>query len=201
MRPVPIGADESFMGEHVLTRPASTQEIREFRASVDRKIDGMVPTIAATVTRTVIEGLTRLHLVPTPPTALPIVPHMQPNTAASLYVTLGSKDSSSNHVSAPCLGPIRPTKHGRRHSAPAVLGASIPRLPPGSAAWEEGIRQWTTPDPSTGLALKDWPSEWYTGAMTKVNGPKYTSRRIIFEEFERCVIYIPLYRPLLMEFQ
>ena len=68
---------------------------------------------------------------------------------------------------------------------PAIADAVIGKLPRGAKGWKAAIAQWEDQDPQTGIALKDWPSEWYKGEMRLVNGAKYGQRRDIALEYVR----------------
>ena len=38
-----------------------------------------------------------------------------------------------------------------------------------------------------GLALKNWPKAWYTGEMARINGTKWSQRKLIADEYSRFV--------------
>ncbi|KAF7797065.1 hypothetical protein EIP86_008257 [Pleurotus ostreatoroseus] len=73
-----------------------------------------------------------------------------------------------------------------------VPQATIPDLPrprknQPSTAWKVAIEQWRHGDPAKGLntPLRDWPADWYSGAMSRFTGAKYGQRRDIASEYER----------------
>ena len=69
-----------------------------------------------------------------------------------------------------------------------IPGVSIPNIGRSHDSWREAIRQWEQGDPSKNIcALKDWPTEWYTGLMRPLTGVKRQNRRLISEEYERWV--------------
>ena len=57
--------------------------------------------------------------------------------------------------------------------------------------WKIPIKDWFEADPSIGhlIPLKDWKCEWFEGALGQVDGRgvKYHQRRLIAQEFQRCV--------------
>ena len=57
--------------------------------------------------------------------------------------------------------------------------------------WKQAVQDWLYPDPAAGLmtALKDWDAAWYKGQLGKVDsrGAKYHQRKLIGEEYVRCV--------------
>jgi len=66
---------------------------------------------------------------------------------------------------------------------PGVYVSNISRT---RDSWREAVKQWEEGDPSQNiLPLKDWPLEWYTGAMWKYTISKQKARQIITEEYEQ----------------
>ncbi|KAF8639178.1 hypothetical protein AX17_001665 [Amanita inopinata Kibby_2008] len=64
-------------------------------------------------------------------------------------------------------------------------GVRIQDLMGGPDAWRTAIQQWDG-DPDTGvLGLKDWPREWYSGAMGKMTATKRSTRQLVALEFEK----------------
>jgi hypothetical protein len=57
--------------------------------------------------------------------------------------------------------------------------------------WKQAVQDWLYPDPAAGLmtALKDWDAAWHKGQLGKVDsrGAKYHQRKLIGEEYVRCV--------------
>ena len=54
LHPIPLGLDQSFMGEHIAGDLASTEEIRQMKYSVDRKIDDLERSIRRTLVKACI---------------------------------------------------------------------------------------------------------------------------------------------------
>ena len=51
LHPIPLGLDQSFMGEHRAGDPASMEEIQQMKYSVDHKIDDLERTIRLTLAK------------------------------------------------------------------------------------------------------------------------------------------------------
>ncbi|KAJ7858328.1 hypothetical protein B0H13DRAFT_2571611, partial [Mycena leptocephala] len=183
--PVPLEADKSFMGDHLLVKPVATEEFRS-------------------VTSQIITHLTKISL--NPPTC--VCSHHPPDAGRS--VPSGSGDSqllasstgnrSAGPVSAQLNLPNRVSTSPPREESPVlgsipisdrvaiIPGVAIPNLKKGETAWLDAIQQWEHGDTAKGLeALYDWPREWYTGGMRRITGSERSQRKLIFDEFERCV--------------
>jgi hypothetical protein len=199
--PIATEADKTFMGEHVNQAPPSTEEIRQWKMSMDRTLGNVVSEIVGQVTAVFAE--TRLSASPSPEPNLEEVP-------------------LSSSVGAPMLQErslVQRHGHGVRHSsnpyfadAPNCQTSNIssnsdvdslaedaqspsdsPKFPipgvviPDVKNWRDVVQQWEIGDAST-MALKDWPNEWYQGGMKKFTGSLYSQRKTIAKEYERCVI-------------
>ena len=97
-----------------------------------------------------------------------------------------------SQLSTPSIPPPLPTDsqpihHRKTHSnrpPPRFPEAVITKLKPGPNAWRDAVTQWEKPNEITKTkALKDWPLEWYTGAMSRVTGAQYHQRRCIAAEY------------------
>ena len=97
--------------------------------------------------------------------------------------------TSSSQQPAPCLDPFALQKTKKRtRSVPPFPHVSIRKIPHGPDAWREAVQQWEKPNPTTGLIpLKDWPSEWYSGGMSRFTGSLWHQRKVVSEEFYRYV--------------
>jgi hypothetical protein len=183
--PVPLEADQSFMGDHLLVRPVATEEFRS-------------------VTSQIITHLTKISLNPPacvccchPPDAGRSVP------SGSSQLLASSTGDRTGRVSAQLSLPNRVPTPPLREESPVlgsipisdrvaiIPGVAIPNLKKGETAWLDAIQQWEHGDAAKGLmALRDWPAEWYTGGMRRVTGSKRSQRKLIFDEFERCASFI-----------
>ena len=69
-----------------------------------------------------------------------------------------------------------------------MMDINISDLPCSKGTWEQAIAQWFESDPKTGIALKDWPEEWYKGPMQSKTGSKRSHRALIAEEYTWYVL-------------
>ena len=49
LHPIPLGTDQSFMGEHLATQPASGEQVQQISERVDRTLDEIMKTITTTL--------------------------------------------------------------------------------------------------------------------------------------------------------
>ena len=180
------------MGDHVATSAVTGVEFRQFSHSVNRKFDEIVTLITmpphpALPFKLPYEG-TRVQHAPLAP-SLPGVPT---STSYRMVRARASPPAVRDPILAQDLNkPDAATTYQLPEKEPHV--SSLPRLPQVSiaalgrehGAWRRAIVQWEEVDPVTGLALKDWPSEWYRGDQRLKVGSLRSQRQIIFEEFER----------------
>ena len=197
--PIATEADKTFMGEHINQAPPSTEEIRQWKMSMDRTLGNVVSEIVGQVTAVFAE--TRLSASPSP----------EPNPLSLLSSSVGAPmpqerslmqrrghgvRQSSNPYSADA--PNRQTSSISSNSdvdslADAQSPSDSPTFPiPGVVIrdvknWRDVVQQWEIGDAST-MALKDWPKEWYQGGMKRFTGSLYSQRKTIAKEYERCVI-------------
>jgi hypothetical protein len=161
LHPVALETEQVFMGEHVVSKPATCGDVHQVQASIDRRLT------------TFISDFTSLNLARETYHSAPI--SFQP-PPSSTYPQLEWQVLTTPTVleaSSPSPQPL-PT-HG-------VFISDLGRQP---GAWRRAVKQWEEVDPTTGWALKDWPVKWYTGDMRIVTGSKRSQRKIIFDEYER----------------
>jgi hypothetical protein len=181
----------SFLGERHLLSPATALELREFKAAFDRKLDeNAAATLAA------FAAMTTTAQSPSAPTlCLPsITPSITPSPGISpcilpQYTTAGAHHtytSPPQPLPTPLPAPasiVATLPTSSKRIVPMFPQAVIPKLKGGEGSWKRAMDQWETLDEKTGVALKDWPAEWYQGAMSRINGTKYGHRRVIAEEY------------------
>jgi hypothetical protein len=71
-----------------------------------------------------------------------------------------------------------------------IQGVKIPDLPPGG--WQVAVSQWESPDAAAladmgGIALKDWPEDWYKGVNKTTYAAKRGQRELIARGYAECV--------------
>lgn len=190
--PISTEADQSFMGEHVQVRPVTSIEFQRreelLQQRIDQKFDALMGALSIGRIHTTHNfgsnaGIPSSQSEPCPIMSCSDPKHSADQTASTRVVisTAQHSDSGINTSRAPDLLP---------KSLP-VRGVSIPDLGHGTDAWRRAIKQWEEPDAGTGLAaLKDWPSEWYTGVMRPHMAAKRTIRKTIAAEYTRSVTSI-----------
>jgi hypothetical protein len=182
---MPTEADKSFMGDHILVQPVTTNEFRMFSSAIFSMLQSVshptmvTPPINSFVTPgmpalTAITGNDPCQWFHNPNS------HWQQSARAEPIVLSAARadptpvtDSTSTTVTEATNLPI--------------MDVNIPDLPRSKGTWERAIAQWFEIDPKTGIALKDWPEEWYTGPMRSKTGSKRSHRALVAEEYTRYV--------------
>jgi len=96
----------------------------------------------------------------------------QPSPSGTFRLSESRQQSDSEDQEQSILLPV-----------PGVYVCNISRT---RGSWREAVKQWEEGDPSRNiLPLKDWPLEWYTGAMRKYTASKRKTRQIITDEYVR----------------
>jgi hypothetical protein len=186
LHPIPLGTDQSFMGEHLATQPASGEQVQQISERVDRKLDEMMKTITTTLSS---------HAQPAPNIPDPSISFTGPERVSHTQLR------ASRAVSVPYTLPnVTESTNTSRETSPSERGTSsepgvvisptfrrynfaIPDLGRAPGAWQRAIKQWEEVDPITNHALRDWPKEWYEGKSATVS--KRNQRKTIFEEYVR----------------
>jgi len=188
-------ADQGFMGDHVLTKPVTTEEIRQMTASVSRELQAMLGTMHSNTA------------VVAPPVQQST--HLQSSCRCGGINQRNNLNISTSHAGTPADRSQERPDHGTSESeysplvstrplavvpvradlqAPSapIPGISIPDLGHTPGAWLRAIKQWEENDPSISFkALKDWPETWYTGVMRTKFRAKHSNRKTITVEYER----------------
>ncbi|KAJ6499742.1 hypothetical protein C8R47DRAFT_971639 [Mycena vitilis] len=189
--------DKSFMGDHNAMQPPTTAEFRALGEQIMSKLSGLaaqtppqllVAAIAALVQQT---SLSPNEGSPSHPTFFlsPRAPHAPhacvPVLGGTTHVPVlgGSTHLRMQSDSLPQM----PDGSDSSDTVIPIAGAIIPGVGKDSQAWKRAIDQWYLGDPGKGLtvALKDWPTHWYTGAMRLKTGTLYSNRKLLAEEYER----------------
>ena len=177
LHPIPIDPINFFMGDHTAMAPATTEEVRQFSASISRNIQTLTTKIESVLSKTT----SRQDI------SQPMISEVQivggTNMAGLNYDSehpgLNQLSDSTSHHSR--LGTHRKSSS----SAPPIADVSIPSLSRTPGAWRQALKQWTEADPNTGLALKDWPEKWYKGLMKDKTASLRSQQQVIFEEYEQ----------------
>jgi hypothetical protein len=165
LRPLQQGSMTSFMGEHLLTQPATCNDLHQFMSWV---VSAINTSLSA-------------HVASFPATRRPISePERAPAHVASFHA---SRQPISEPEQAPVPLPspelADPSVVATNTAAsPAFANVRIPDIPRGPGNWRKAVEQWDT-------LLKSWPEEYYTGAMRTVTGTKRRMRQVIADEYDR----------------
>jgi hypothetical protein len=201
LAPGAVAKDVSFMGNHVEVQVATGKDVHNLTRSmhekvdaVERKLGNQLGELARLVT-SVAGGPTQPVWTPTEP-CLTILP----TTMTGLIPgTNGGRmaDPAAVQTMPRPLPPRTPSigsdvvNPGSRGTCPSsvplpIAGVVIPDIKSGPGAWREAVRQWEEDEPSRDFrALRDWPREWYTGAMRPVTGSKRRERELVALAYER----------------
>jgi hypothetical protein len=181
--PICTEPEKSFMGDHITKQAVTAEEFREMKCSVDRKLDDLVGALHS--------GLS-MGVIPCPAIQPGGINHGPIRNApgrdirriaSTPYLSAPPKpieDDSTNNCDAPLRYSSRPIP---------IACVHIPDVGHGRGGWRKAVEQWEqgSPDMPRGLALKDWPKEWYTKGMASAMGVKRSQRKLIADEYVRCV--------------
>ena len=204
LHPVQKGADQSFMGDHIATAHVTAGEVREMTHTITRTVERALSTLTEKIQ--LVPHLcsqnggtqgSRMDMPgagpggrgpPTRPRAQEVRSTSAPYTLPELQpISTSVLDQVPLEPDCPSVQEgDRPVKL-KRARVPPIPGVYIPDLGRKQGAWLRAIEQWENTDPMTNLALKDWPEEWYKGAMREFTGSKRSQRKRVFKEYERCV--------------
>jgi hypothetical protein len=189
------------MGDDSAMKPATSEEVRQLAASVHRTVDTLSTTVHSALSQ---RANTRIHPSPSPQSTLLVGGQMESINGPVFGEAQNSLVGSESTARCNSRFVASFESQNSRSVSPSSLpmaGVSIPSLGRAPGAWRRAVKQWMEVDPQTGLALRDWPSKWYTGLMRTTTGSLHGQRQIIFEEYERYVYAlcpIPWQCPLML---
>ncbi|KAF9071276.1 hypothetical protein BDP27DRAFT_1382450 [Rhodocollybia butyracea] len=167
---------KSFMSDHSLDQPVTTNDFRRFAVAMISANRQVVDTMR------IIPELTLAHMRQmTFPGTESQGNALQPFSCQST----ASPDPPMEGISTQDHRPQKSLKAERSAPIPGVMVPDIPKH--GEDLFMAVVKQWEEGDPSQGLTmpLKDWPVEWYTGSMRLVTGTKRSNRKLVADEYER----------------
>ena len=180
---MPTEADKSFMGDHILVQPVTTNEFRMFSSA----IFSMLQT-ASLLNSSVSHPTT----ITPPPINSFMTPGMPAPTAINgpWFYNHPTGNSQRSAQAEPIVlsadradpTPVMDSTVTKATNLP-TMDVNIPDLPRSKGTWELAVAQWFEIDPKTGLALKDWPEKWYTGLMRSKTGSKRSHHALVAEEY------------------
>ncbi|KAJ7225060.1 hypothetical protein B0H12DRAFT_1205286 [Mycena haematopus] len=174
--------DKSFMGEHNVLQPPTTAEFRLLGDQILAKLAGLATqAVAPSSIVALAAGIEQTSLGDSSVSLHPPVreDRTDPNCYQSLPSPTSTTDNDPPNTSASAGSPS--------DGFIPVPGAIIPNVGKDATAWKRAIDQWYNGDPSKGLTkpLKDWPDDWYKGAMRLKTGALYSNRKLLADEYER----------------
>ncbi|KAJ7616035.1 hypothetical protein FB45DRAFT_1106987 [Roridomyces roridus] len=207
LNPHRLKLDQSFMGDHDALQPATMAELRAFEQKVvttikQSSLAGAACSHAQAATSTGFISPLASNSISNPSASMRSVSNVIPpsTTTSSPLPTAYPPHPSNSSMSPVSRSPPPPllnnsNAEGSSAASQATLmgslpiaGVSIPNLGRDDKAWRRAVNQWEIGDASNGLSapLKDWPSEWYSGAeMRLTTGTLYSQRKTIAMEFAR----------------
>ncbi|KAF9058839.1 hypothetical protein BDP27DRAFT_1504170 [Rhodocollybia butyracea] len=166
---------KSFMSDHSLNQPVTTNDFRHFAAAMISANKQVVDMLRVPPELT----LAHMHQMAFPGT------ESQGNALKPLYHQAASSDLPMEGIPRQDHRPRKSLKSERSAPIPGVMVPDIPKH--GKDLFMAIVKQWEEGDPSQGLTtpLKDWPVEWYTGSMRLVTGTKRSNRKLVADKYER----------------
>ena len=189
--PTPTEADKSFMGDHLLVQPVTTNEFRMFSTTVFSMLQK--------ATSNSFQVVPHPAMVPGPGDSVNsfAAPRMPTTLVNDQWIHIPNSQRVAptepmlNRDADPADSHLTPAEMDKTFSEATnlpLMDINIPDLPRSKGTWEQAIAQWFEIDPRTGVALKDWPEEWYKGSMRRKTGSKRSHRALVAEEYKRYVL-------------
>ncbi|KAJ6500206.1 hypothetical protein C8R47DRAFT_1317483 [Mycena vitilis] len=180
LNPFRLEADKSFMGDYDALKAPTVAEFRTLSEKILTKLDHVSAPIRS---------------VPWPPNSCAPPPGPVQVTAAfsSMSFSTSTIATTSNQMYVDSSDSLTPPGQDPSlmdvDKLPTQLplpGVVIPGIGKDANSWRRAVDQWEFGDRDSGLTpLKDWPPEYYTGAMRLTTGALYGNRKLIALEYER----------------
>ncbi|KAJ7437648.1 hypothetical protein B0H11DRAFT_2255127 [Mycena galericulata] len=170
LNPHRLEMDKSFMGDHDVLKAPTVGEFRTLSDKILTKLNDFS-------TQTHCTHLPPAHGATTAGSiAVPVISCPPPVVLAQPMIW--SQPSPHHHMD--------PAPQNDAAATLPLPGISVPSVGKDAMAWRHAIDQWELGDPSVGLMpLKDWPPQYYTGAMRLVTGTLYSNRKLLAMEYRR----------------
>ncbi|KAG2354498.1 hypothetical protein BDR07DRAFT_1494500 [Suillus spraguei] len=153
LAPISCDADASLAGEHVLTRPASTEELHMVHASVTADVNSLHNNMRS-LTSVVVQAACTTAIA---------LQHLD-----SGHHFTNVSESASSTMTPPPVGTVqRPLSHRPLTQVPATVSISQQKLPtPGLVIPQIPVAHSDGTSSPKNKSWKeiDWPREWYQGA-------------------------------------
>ncbi|KAJ7884335.1 hypothetical protein B0H14DRAFT_2564393 [Mycena olivaceomarginata] len=181
LNPHRLEMDKSFKGDYEVLKAPTVGEFRTLSDKILTKLENfstqihsthLPPAHGNTIAGSMAEAFNLMSLLPV--TALST---SNPSPVIPVQPTIWSQPSPHRHPD-PATQSDAPTLWLPRISVPSVGKDAM--------AWRRAVDQWELGDPSVGLIpLKNWPPQYYTGAMCLVTGTLYSNRKLLAMEYRR----------------
>jgi hypothetical protein len=194
MCPIQNHPEQTFNGDGTLLGPVSTLEHREMQSSLERKIDTLGGLFVNAVSLVASQSSCSQTPRPTPAFSAGFrIPPLAPGPSFGSYSCPAPLPLFTN----PTISPPPPASTCATTPASSkvpkplpIQGVKIPDLPPGG--WQVAVSQWESPDAAAladmgGIALKDWPEDWYKGVNKTTYAAKRGQRELIARGYAECV--------------
>ncbi|KAJ7028164.1 hypothetical protein C8F04DRAFT_1044291 [Mycena alexandri] len=173
LNPHRLQMDKSFMGDHNALQAPTIVEFRLLSEQILTKLNNVSLSASSNIHPTSsTTANSPTHAATT--TTIPNSPRPSLIPGNSLGGSTPSIPPDQNQVV------VHPT------ATIPIPGVLIPSVGRDASAWRHAIDQWYFGDNKAGLTpLKDWPPNYYTGAMRLVTGTLYSNRKLLAMEYER----------------
>jgi hypothetical protein len=170
--PIQAEADQSFMGEHQLVKPASKGGMRAWGTAILDAINLNRPS--SHMHSAPFHAVSAATAATQPPASTYTPAAACPSASGATTPNLTIRTAATNSATdlAPGTGALLLAK------------ARIPDLRRGQ--WRRALKQWYEGEPENGLMvpLRDWDAELYRGRISKASGSKRNARFLIVLEWE-----------------
>ncbi len=179
---VPVDKLAPCLGEDDLSKPMTKGDACHLVESV---VTVMKTSLQSGMQFQSPEDATAL-ILPTTTTHMAVAQAQPPDGSDSLSNSHDSRTSPSGTFQLSELHQPSDSENWEQNRPLPVPGVYVSNISRTRDSWREAVKQWEEGDPSRSiLPLKDWPLEWYTGAMWKYTISKQKARQIITEEYEQ----------------
>ncbi|KAJ7867899.1 hypothetical protein B0H14DRAFT_3587365 [Mycena olivaceomarginata] len=185
LNPHRLEMDKSFKGDYEVLKAPTVGEFRTLSDKILTKLENfstqihcthLPPAHGTTTAGSMAEAFNLMSLLPV--TALST---SNPSPLIPVQPTIWSQPSPHHHPD--------PATQSDAATLP-LPRISVPSVGKDAMAWLRAVDQWELGGPSVGLILlKNWPPQYYTGAMRLVTGTLYSNRKLLAMEYRWYVFF------------
>lgn len=207
LNPNRLEAEKSFMGNHKVLGPVTAEEFHLTLTTLEREVTRLGelvtkvdPRQAVPFNHNFVPSHSRERIstssIPTPNQR--VVPSHCCQRITSHSHSPASSFANQPAIPRPPFFPLQSPNEARIGTSYDASVTPLPRLQPaliipdikrGPEAWWQMVKQWNEGEPENGLhiPLRDWPELWFTGSNKLLFSSKRNQRKVIAQEFIRCV--------------